>query len=297
MLRVEESSGASFAPGFMFPDWSTEELADPPLWLDAHFTSGRTNIMGCLQSWIVRTGGLTIVIDTGVGNHKERPGFADWHLQQSAYLQALDTAGVPLDSVDYVMSTHLHSDHVGWNTTRSCDHQWLPTFSNARYLFGRTEYEAYARMLVDGPAQAINQGSFADSVLPIMDSGRVQLIDSGFSLGELIVLDAPGHSPGHLAFELQSSGARALFVGDVIHHPVQLLQPGWSSRFCFDPRQAASSRRTLLDRCVDTDSWLFPGHFIAPHAVKLGRNGIGYVIEEAAPADAFQDSSSVAPQA
>jgi glyoxylase-like metal-dependent hydrolase (beta-lactamase superfamily II) len=280
VFRVEESSGPSFGPDFMFPDWSAEKLGDTPSWLDRHFTPGRLNIMGCVQSWVLRTGDLTILIDTGVGNHKERAGFADWHLQESTYLQALNAAGVTPTAVDYVMCTHLHSDHVGWNT-RLSDSQWLPTFPNARYLFGRVEYETYKRMFDEEPTQAINQGSFADSVLPIVEHGLADLIESGFSLGELSVLDAPGHSPGHLAFELKSTEASALFVGDVIHHPVQLLQPDWSSRFCFDPRQAAASRKMLLDHCVDNDTWLFPGHFVAPHAVKLGRQGTRYVIEEA----------------
>jgi glyoxylase-like metal-dependent hydrolase (beta-lactamase superfamily II) len=198
-----------------------------------------------MRSWLIRMPGRTILVDTCVGAGKERALRPEWHRRAGAeYLAALAAEGLSSEDIDVVLCTHLHADHVGWNT-RLQDGRWVPTFPNARYVAARTDYAHWEAATRADPATG--HGCFTDSVLPVMEAGRMDLVEDGWDLGPgLTLAEAPGHSPGHLVMHA-AHGPGGVFCGDVIHSPVQLVRPDWSSAFCWDPER---SRRTRSQRAV-----------------------------------------------
>ncbi len=165
-----------------------------------------------------------------------------------------------------MLCTHLHVDHVGWNT-RLVGDRWVPTFTNARYLFGRTEYEHW-RDHSDAPDKA---AVFGDSVKPIADAGKADLVASDARLtDEITLIPTPGHSPGHMSVHIRSDGEEALLTGDVAHHPCQMAHLDWSSTADSDPRQSAKTRRELFSRFADTPTLVIGGHFNAGHIRRDG---------------------------
>jgi glyoxylase-like metal-dependent hydrolase (beta-lactamase superfamily II) len=200
-----------------------------------------------------------IVVDTGLGNDKQGRGVPTWNNRNTPFLEALTAAGFPPDTIDTVLCTHLHVDHVGWNT-RLVGGAWVPTFPNARYVFERTEYE-YWRDYSDTPERA---AVFNDSVKPIVDAGKAELIASDARLTEEItMIPTPGHSPGHMSLHITSDGAEGLLTGDVAHHPCQMAHLDWSSTADSDPYQAADTRQRLFSRVADRPVLVIGGHFDA----------------------------------
>jgi len=226
-----------------------------------------------IRSWLLRLDGRVILIDTCVGDHKARPNRPDWHRRDgSVLLHALAAQGLRPEDVDIVMCTHLHADHVGWNTKLD-NGRWVPTFPNARYVCGRAEYRHWEG---DHAKGGDNHGSFADSVLPVMDAGRMDLVDEGWDLARGLTLQtAAGHSPGHMCIHADH-GDGAVFAGDAIHSPVQLARPDWSSAFCSNPAQARATRRALLEQIADTGRWLVPAHFADPGWLRITASGDGF---------------------
>lgn len=247
---------------FLFPEARLDALEGARDWLAPHHIDfDRAEVLLGVQSHLLRINGRIILIDSCVGEHKSRPNRADWHMRAgTGYLARLAAHGVTPADVDVVFCTHLHADHIGWNT-RLEDGRWVPTFPNARYLIGKAEL---AHWLTHAAA---NHGAFNDSVAPLLDAGCVDTVEDGADLGghmhleaRLSVTDLPGHSPGQTGLILQSPGTRAIFCGDAIHSPAQLVRPDWSSQFCHDPLQAARTRQQLLAEAHDTDSLLIPAH-------------------------------------
>lgn len=266
--RVVESEEPLVAPEIFFPESTADVFEEHAGWLEPRYrdpASGKLVI--CVQSYVLRTDRHTILVDGCVGNDKDRDVFPQWNRQSYRYLEDLAAIGLQPDEIDIVMCTHLHTDHVGWNT-RLVDGRWVPTFPNARYLFGRREYEDRERQLAaQGPAG--HGQAFADSVLPIIEAGLATLIEDDHQIEDGVWLEpAPGHTAGNMIVNLQSDGQRAVISGDVIHHPVQLVRPDWSSRACEDRPASRRTRRALLERCCDTDIVLAPTHFASP---SLGR--------------------------
>jgi glyoxylase-like metal-dependent hydrolase (beta-lactamase superfamily II) len=174
------------------------------------------------------------------------------------------------ESIDFVMCTHLHVDHVGWNTQLQ-DGRWVPTFPKARYLFSKAEHDHWS-----GPAgkEGFNANVYEDSVLPVVAAGRADLVTGGEQIaGCLSVEPTPGHSIGHIAIKLLSGGQAAMFTGDIMHQPIQVYHPEWNSRFCEYPEQARQSRLKVLDFCADRDAMVFPAHFAGSFAGKILRQG------------------------
>jgi glyoxylase-like metal-dependent hydrolase (beta-lactamase superfamily II) len=168
-----------------------------------------------------------------------------------------------------VLCTHLHVDHVGWNT-RLVDGRWVPTFANARYVFGKTEYEHWRDHSVEPDKLAV----FNDSVKPVVDAGKVDLVASDARLSdEITLIPTPGHSPGHMSILIRSDGEEALLTGDVAHHPCQMAHLDWSSTADSDPVQSAVTRRELFSRFADTPTLVIGGHFNAGH---IRRDGDGF---------------------
>jgi glyoxylase-like metal-dependent hydrolase (beta-lactamase superfamily II) len=256
---------------FILPLASKEEIQKLP-WLIPHFATEEGRLKMSIHSLVVETQKRRIVVDTGLGNDKQGRGVPTWNNRNGPFLDTLTDAGFPPDSIDTVLCTHLHVDHVGWNT-KLVDGKWVPTFPNARYLFGQTEYE-YWRDHSHEPSQA---AVFNDSVKPIMETGRAELIASDAQLtDEIRMIPTPGHSPGHMSLHITSDGEEGLLTGDVAHHPCQMAHLGWSSTADSDPKQSAETRRQLFSRFADRPVLVIGGHFDAGH-IKRDGEAFNYV--------------------
>jgi glyoxylase-like metal-dependent hydrolase (beta-lactamase superfamily II) len=224
------------------------------------------------QSFIVRTRHHVIMIDTCMGEIGKGHGLGPkMDYPRQPWLDGLAAEGLGFADITHVFCTHLHFDHCGWNT-RLVDGRWVPTFPNATYIFSRREYEHWATFAddPDGP-----QGSvWRESCLPVLEAGQARLVDDDFALDDQVWLTpSAGHSPGHVCVNLRSNGARALFTGDMMHHAVQCLEPGWSTVFCSDRAAAARTRRRVLQEVADSDVLVVPAHFpgaTAGHVVGAG---------------------------
>ncbi len=195
------------------------------------------------------------------------------------YLERLAEVGLTPDGIDYVLCTHLHVDHVGWNT-RLENGRWVPTFPNARYVFSRTEYESAKKDALNPTPRPFSRQMFEDSIHPVVEAGKASLVDGVHELlDQLTLRPAPGHSRGHFRIELRSEGAVGVFAGDILHSPIQVPLWEWSTRVCWDKRMAAASRRELLEFCASEEALLLPGHFQAPHVGRIKRAGGTFAID------------------
>src|ERR1017187_1454841 len=246
----------SFFPGSTLDDWARHRTWMEPRALDP--ASG--NLILTIQAFLVRTRHHTILIDTCVGNHKSRPLRPFWHMQKlNTFLPRLAAAGVNPEDVDYVMCTHLHGDHVGWNTQLR-DGRWVPTFPNAKYIFAQREWDSIEALHRRDP-----QPQFVDSILPVMEAHQAQLVSSEFALNDEVWLEpTPGHTPGHVCVHLASRGAEAVITGDCIHSPVQCVELGWTMRADSDPALASATRRGFLERYCDSGVMVCATHFPEP---------------------------------
>ncbi|MEA3216340.1 MAG: hypothetical protein QOJ19_2496 [Acidimicrobiia bacterium] len=280
--RIEEEYGPKFPIDMMVPSF-TMDLVDEhgPAEFAPHIDLDSQLAKVSVHTWLVRTPRSTILIDTCNGNHKERPNMPDMGGLDTPWLQRLEAAGVKPEDVDYVICTHLHLDHVGWNTSL-VNGEWVPTFPNAKHVFNRTEFEFWRP---DNPASApleFNAGVFDDSVLPIFDRGLAELWDGDHDVDEVFHLEmAPGHTPGNAVAWLESRGERVCFAGDTMHSAVQVYEPGWSSGFCVDSTESAATRKRLLDRVVEKNAILAPAHFSAPHAFRVIPKGDKFAVQGA----------------
>jgi glyoxylase-like metal-dependent hydrolase (beta-lactamase superfamily II) len=276
VTRVEEQLGfASVPPEKFFVGFEREVLERHLAWLvPDHYSPEHNRLISSVHSWLIRTPRHTILLDCCAGNHKERPGFARFHQLDTPYLARLRAAGVEPEEIDIVLCTHLHSDHVGWNTMLR-DGRWVPTFPNARYLFSRTEND-YGDPRRNPAADADPQRSnaYRDSVLPVIETGQAVLLDGAHAIDDTMLVEpAPGHTVGHVVLKLVDQGERALFSGDAIHHPLQVYVPNWNSCFCEIPDEARATRHRLLGDCAEHGALLFPIHFGAPHVATIAREG------------------------
>ncbi|HEY2062967.1 MAG TPA: MBL fold metallo-hydrolase [Amycolatopsis sp.] len=283
VTRIKEFYGSvEMTPGQFFPD-HPEGAADEHRGLLApDFWNPETGeCQSAIQSWLLRSEGRTILVDTGVGNHKERPYAPVWSRRDTAYLDNLAAAGVRPDDVDVVVNTHLHIDHVGWNT-RLDGRAWVPTFPNATYLMTRQDFEfwdpanEYETVFGRG-----NQNVFEDSVTPVHQAGLAHRWDESYRIDKNLRLDlAPGHTPGSSVLTLESGGDRALFVGDLVHSPLQIVVPETNSCFCEDPAEARATRHKLLGQAAENGALVFPAHFGGQGAAQVERDGSKFVIKE-----------------
>lgn len=259
VIRISEIVFHDFSASFLFPDWDANVLDDKLAWMTPGCVNkARSMVTVNIHTWLLKTPKHIILIDTGIGNGRTRtvPMFNQLN---TPYLDRLAQAGVGVDQVDYVMCTHLHSDHVGWNTCRR-DGKWVPTFPNARYVFPQRELEQ-CQSGAREPAQA--GGIYEDAILPVLESQQVDLVgpEGGESIDGLTFYPTPGHTAGHMSIGLAAQGEQALFTGDVVHNPIQIYRPRWNSAFCEDAAQARSSREWMLAYAVAKKALLFTAHF------------------------------------
>lgn len=282
VTRIEEMMGPMFDAKTFFPDYDQEVMKKHASWMcPNHFDLSTERLVASMHSWLIETPDHKILIDSCVGNDKDRMPYKDWHLMQSPWLSRLTATGVNPEEIDFVMCTHLHVDHVGWNT-RKQDGKWVPTFANAKYVFSKTEFDFWQGQRNDNSHEvfaAVNNKTFDDSVLPIIH--LAQLIEGSHELIEgLLTIDpAPGHTPGSITIALASAKEEALFTGDILHHPIQVYEPHWNSAFCELPDQARETRLKVLSRCAERGSIMMPAHFGPSHAGKVIEKGDGFVFD------------------
>ena len=273
--RVVEFQGALFDPAVLFPLSTPAAIEAHRHWLEPELMDPQSKLLVLsFHTFVVRTPHHTILVDTCGGNEKNRPEKPRYHMKQWPYLERLAAAGVAPEAVDFVLCTHLHVDHVGWNT-RLRDGRWVPTFPRAKYLFGRKEWEHWQEQ-AKRPGGKV-EGHHEDSVLPVIEAGQAVFVETDHEIEEGIRLEpSPGHTPGHVSLHLAAGGREAVMTGDMMHHPLQVAEPDWSTCFCSDQDLARRTRRAFLQRYGGTDTLILPAHFPTPTAGRIVRAGAGW---------------------
>lgn len=266
VIEMEVTGGSRF----ILPDASPEAVK-PIQWLYPHFMNEAGKLIMSIHALIVETPARRIMVDTCLGNDKERniPG---WSMRQGPFLEDIRNAGYPRESIDTVLCTHLHVDHVGWNTML-VDGKWLPTFPNARYLLAKKEWDYWN----SEDANEEYGNVLEDSVRPVFAAGLVDLVAMDHKLCEEVWLEpTTGHTPGHVSVHISSKGEEALITGDCIHHPCQMAKLAWGSTADYDKEAARKTRYALCDRYADTPILIIGTHFATPTAGYLVRDGEHY---------------------
>jgi glyoxylase-like metal-dependent hydrolase (beta-lactamase superfamily II) len=260
-------------------DAEPEALRTMP-WLYPHFVTAEGALILSVHALLVDAPGLRLVVDTCIGNDKPRGMLRNRPLATS-FLKDFEATGWTRESVDAVICTHLHVDHVGWNTMLE-DGKWVPTFPNARYFIGRREYEHWS-----GEAGEEQQAILSDSVRPIFEAGLAELVDLDHRISpEIRLIPSTGHTPGHVCVMIESDGQTAVITGDMSHHPCQLAHPDWSPTFDSDPKAAAVTRARLFAEWADAPVLVIGTHWSAPTAGHVRRDGAAFRLEVNAHADA-----------
>jgi glyoxylase-like metal-dependent hydrolase (beta-lactamase superfamily II) len=259
-----------FTPALEFlPNLTKAVLDENRCWLHPSALDAEDNLVLCFQSYVVKTGKHNILIDSCVGNDKERTARPLWHKKKDdAFMKGLAAAGLTVNDIDFVLCTHLHVDHIGWNT-RLENGRWVPTFPNARYIFSKKELDFWIE-----ESKKTDLPQIVDSVIPIVEAKACDVVTSDHSLTDLITLiPTPGHTIDHYAVTL---GKDAVFTGDLIHTPLQALHPELSMRVDYDPAQGIASRTRFLETYCDTNTLCCFAHFPSPSKGYVKRWGNGF---------------------
>lgn len=271
--------------GGILPLATPETLAETP-WLAPDFITGDGDLKANYQVMIVQTPEVLMMVDTCIGNDKERPGMDDFHLQQSSFLDDLAASGHAPEDFDIIVCTHMHVDHVGWNT-RLVEGAWIPTFPNAEYIVAADEMTFWAENneatkgdpenLFQTGFNEIQKQVFADSVAPILEAGLYKLVANDAIIAPGISLvHTPGHSPGHVSVRITSEGQTALISGDFVHHPCQIAHTDWATVLDDDPAQSSASRSRVLGDLSGTQTLFIGTHFAEPTAGHIVADGKGF---------------------
>ena len=265
IVELEMTGGSKF----ILPD-ATPELCLPIQWLQPHFVDAEGQLIMSVHALVIDTGSRRIVVDTCIGNDKQRT-LPNWTNLQTSFLQDLEQAGYPRESIDTVLCTHLHVDHVGWNTMW-VNEEWVPTFPNARYLIAEDEW----RYWDSNEDEEVYGPVMADSVRPIVDAGLADFVSREEKICDEVWLEpTPGHTVGHVSVHIASEGQEALITGDCIHHPCQIARTDWCSTADYDTEQARRTREDLLTRYADGDVLVIGTHFATPTAGYIRSDGNG----------------------
>jgi glyoxylase-like metal-dependent hydrolase (beta-lactamase superfamily II) len=267
--RVEEMIW-TISPRFLFPNMTYEDLEPYRDWLVPHFCAEDLKLKLSIHTFVVRTQHHTILVDTCIGNDRQRD-VPLWTNMQTAYLQRLAAAGVRPEEVDYVFCTHMHVDHVGWNTCLQ-DGKWVPTFPNATYLFHRKVWDYWRQ------TEEVNQAEvMRDSVVPIVEAGLAKMVEADHVIADGIYLQpTPGHTPGHCSVHVEAAGEHAIITGDMIHHPWQLAEPHRSIRASIDKALDVTTRTRFLQQHADTSTLILGTHFAPPTAIHIVSHGASF---------------------
>lgn len=272
VTRIVEMEMPMLGATDFFPDWDPRAVETHRDWMvPRHFDPVSGKVVINIQAFLIRTPHHTILVDTCVGNHKprNRDMFND---QVFPWMDNFRAAGVTPEDIDFVLCTHMHVDHVGWNT-RLEDGRWVPTFPNAKYIFSRTELDFW--MEQSEQDRMTRTGDYvADSVLPILEAKRELVVDMDHAIEDGLTLEPlPGHTPGMVGLNVASGGDRAILCGDMMHHMIQCHIPDWSTIACADQSAARATRKAFLDTYADSDVTIIPSHFPNPTAGFIVPNG------------------------
>jgi glyoxylase-like metal-dependent hydrolase (beta-lactamase superfamily II) len=268
---IEMECAFTPARGFL-PGLTPELLAENRSWMAPTALDADDNLVLCFQSYIVRTPRHTILVDSCVGNDKHRPARPLWHQKKDdAFMRGLAAAGLTVNDIDIVMCTHLHVDHVGWNT-RLENGRWVPTFPKARYLFAKTELEYWLAENAKSELPPI-----ADSVIPIVEAKQCDVVTSDHAVDDLVsLIPTPGHTIDHYAVQLGRGGKDAVITGDLIHSPLQARYPELSMYVDYDAAQGVATRKRFLETYCDTSTLCCFAHFPSPSRGHIRRWGTGF---------------------
>jgi glyoxylase-like metal-dependent hydrolase (beta-lactamase superfamily II) len=260
---------------------ATPDVVKKVQWLFPHFVTPKGMLSLSIHSLIVDTPGAKLVVDTCIGNDRNRAPLDIMSNLSTSYLEDMIAAGYNPDSIDYVLCTHLHLDHVGWNT-RLVNGKWVPTFPKASYLMDQKELDFFGS--IDANAEddflQVQRRVFADSMQPVLDAGLAKPVEGPAQVCEGVRLIAtPGHTPGHCSVIIESKGESAMITGDFLHHPIQFNDPGLVSPFDVDNNAAVATRRRVFGEYADTPTLIIGTHFAGPTAGKLVRDGDGYRLD------------------
>ncbi len=270
IVELEMTGGSRF----LLPQ-ATPEVIQPIAWLRPHFADETGRLRMSIHSFVVQTPSRRIIVDTCLGNGKQNRHIPHWNDRDGPFLSDLADAGFPPESIDLVLCTHLHVDHVGWNTMQ-VDGRWVPTFPRARYLMGRTEYEHW-HTVQNRPDMA---HIMADSVTPIIEAGLATMVETTETIcDEIRLVPTVGHTPGHVSVMIESRGEQALITGDFIHHPCQIAHPEWHTTADSDPDQGIETRRVMFQGLADTPVLVIGTHFAGATAGRIVRDGDGYRLD------------------
>jgi glyoxylase-like metal-dependent hydrolase (beta-lactamase superfamily II) len=273
--RIVEFDTPLFDVMPFFPSLTRELLDENRAWLEPRFLDPATQkLVLCIQSYLVVTPHHKILIDACVGNHKPRPARAPWNMMTSdRFERNFAATGVAMQDIDYVMCTHMHTDHVGWNTKLE-NGRWVPTFAKAKYLFAQRELEHWTQRFRDNPTAFPHVG---DSVLPIVEARRAEIVQSDHAFNDLVqLIPTPGHSIDHYSVHVRSAGHEAVITGDMVHSPLQGRYPEMGMMADFDSKQAGETRRKLFGRFCDTPTLMCTAHFPEPSSGLIRRWGDGF---------------------
>ncbi len=268
LTRIVETEMPLLEAKAFFPDWNEAAVAPHAGWMvPRHYRPDTGMVVLAIQAFLIRTPRHTILVDSCVGNRKPRNReiFND---ARFPWMDRFMAIGVHPEEIDFVLCTHLHVDHVGWNT-RLEDGRWVPTFPNARYIFARTELDFWLAQSEQG--LMTRTGDYvADSVIPILEAKRDLLVEMDHQIEDGIALaPLPGHTPGQVGLHIASGGAEAMLCGDLMHHMIQCHIPAWSTIACADRAAARATREAFLDRYADTGVTIMPSHFPNPTAGRI----------------------------
>ncbi|WP_328296464.1 MBL fold metallo-hydrolase [Streptomyces sp. NBC_00435] len=284
--RLVEWNGQLFTRADAYGQLDRDAWESERAWLDGRFWDPASDgVTLTVQSFLLETPDHVILVDTGIGNGKSRPSAPPFSDLDTPFLDQLSATGITPADIDIVVLTHLHSDHVGWNTTR-VDDTWVPTFPQARYLIPRADYDFFhpagsGAEHVDADMEQV----FADSIDPILGAGQGEFWDGHLQLADGIDLHrVPGHTPGSGVLTVQSGDHSAQFVGDLLSTPMMVGHPDLCAHYGehdvdVSPRQIRAARRDLLTRAARRGTRVVPAHFNldAGHFVAHGPNGFSFI--------------------
>ena len=279
IYRVADMEGIGWPATAMFASLTPADLASAAEKLpEGAIDAVNATLNLSFNSYLIARPGLTVLIDAGIGNGKERPHRPAWNHRTGRFLDVLAALGFPASSVDLVVNTHLHADHVGWNTVHD-GQGWRPTFSGARYVVPRAEFKHWSALHAADPTGATLHGAFVDSVLPLVEAGVLTDVETPAEIAPGLSLEpAPGHSPGMSIARLRTEAGDVCFLADLIHHPIQLVMAGLGSNFCGDPAQALATRERILRCCAAEAAIVAPYHFASPAfgTVETGGDAVSF---------------------
>jgi len=284
VTRIVEIEIRSSHPDLLFQRLDPEQVRKIG-WLQPHYADAFGMLNSSIHAFVIESEGKRIIVDTCVGNDKTRH-FPLFNNRKGSFLSLLAEAGFPAESIDTVLCTHLHVDHVGWNT-RLFDNRWIPTFPNARYLFGRIEWEYWYQKFLSGEIGNTDAAKIldvtnvmTDSVLPIIEGDLHTLVEIDHHLtSEVSLMSTPGHTPGHVSVAIHSNGKEGIITGDIFHHPIEIEDPDLLCNFDVDSKAAERTRKEFLSAQSDSNVLIFGTHFPSPTAGRIVKHGNSWLFD------------------